>query len=107
MPRRGKAATRHARQRRAQTRPATTAPAAVPQGAPDTGEPATSDAAPVTTPRAGRAGAASGTSALSARARDEYHYVGRDLRNIGVLAVIMLAILIVAFVVSRAVGAGG
>jgi len=46
-------------------------------------------------------------SALSDRARDEYHYVTRDLRNIGILAAVMLAILIAAFVAFRAIGGGG
>ena len=109
MPRRGKAATRHARQRRADTRPSRTAAPAMPEIAAETADPTPEPVAPATTfapPRAPRAVGLTGTSALSARARDEYHYVGRDLRNIGILAAVMLVILIVAFVIFRTVGAG-
>ncbi len=40
--------------------------------------------------------AISHASALGAHAREEYHYVGRDLRNIGILVVIMFGILAAA-----------
>ena len=40
--------------------------------------------------------AISHATALGAHAREEYHYVGRDLRNIGILVVIMLAVLATA-----------
>jgi hypothetical protein len=45
-----------------------------------------------------------GPSRLSERAQQEYHYVQRDLRNIGVLVVIMAAILVVAYVVFNVMG---
>lgn len=47
-----------------------------------------------------------GPSALSERAIEEYHYVGRDLRNILTLIVIMAVLLVVAFVVFNALGIG-
>lgn len=109
MPRRGKAATRHARQRRADTRPSRAAATALPDAAPEVADatPEPTDApATFATPRARGATGLMGTSALSARARDEYHYVGRDLRNIGILAGVMLVILIVAFVIFRLAGGG-
>ena len=41
---------------------------------------------------------------LSERAIDEYHYVARDLRNIGVLLAIMIAMLLAAFVAFNVLG---
>ena len=35
---------------------------------------------------------------------DEYHYVARDLRNIGVLLAIMIAMLLAAFVAFNVLG---
>lgn len=100
MPRRGKAATRQARQRRAQARPPATAVAA----APDVVDEPELVRAPI--PRSERSEGYGGSSALSARARTEYHYVVSDLRNIGVLVAGMLAILIVALFAFRAIGIG-
>jgi hypothetical protein len=45
-----------------------------------------------------------GASRLSERAAAEYHYVGRDLRNIAVLTAIIAVILIVAWLVLPATG---
>lgn len=45
-----------------------------------------------------------GSSRLGERALEEYHYVKRDLRNIGVLLVIMIVLLIAAFVVFNVLG---
>ncbi len=45
-----------------------------------------------------------GPSRLGERAQQEYHYVIRDLRNIGVLVAVMAAILAVAFVVFNVMG---
>lgn len=45
-----------------------------------------------------------GPSRLGERAQQEYHYVVRDLRNIGVLVVIMAAILVVAFIAFNVLG---
>jgi hypothetical protein len=58
------------------------------------------------TGRTERSFATAGTSALSERARDEYHYVTRDLRNIGILAGVMLVVLAAAFVAFRTLGIG-
>jgi hypothetical protein len=45
-----------------------------------------------------------GPSRLSERAREEYHYVGRDLRNIGVLIAVMAAILLAGYLVVSITG---
>lgn len=47
-----------------------------------------------------------GSSRLSEQAHLEYHYVERDLRNIGVLVAVMLVLLIVAAIVLNAIGIG-
>ncbi|MDP9294634.1 MAG: hypothetical protein M3O90_09470 [Actinomycetota bacterium] len=46
--------------------------------------------------RPARRGSASVGSALAEAARAEYHYVGRDLRNMSVLVVIMAVLLAAA-----------
>jgi hypothetical protein len=46
---------------------------------------------------------ARGSSRLE-HAEQEYHYVKRDLRNIGVLVVVMAAVLVVAFVLFNVMG---
>ena len=43
-------------------------------------------------------------SGLSARERADYHYVERDLRNIGILTLIMAAMLLVAWLIFNATG---
>jgi len=48
--------------------------------------------------------AVAGPSRLSERAIEEYHYVRRDLRNIGVLLAIMAVVLAVAVVAFNALG---
>ncbi len=45
-----------------------------------------------------------GPSRLGEQAQQGYHYVARDLRNIGVLVVIMAAILTVAFIAFNVLG---
>jgi hypothetical protein len=35
---------------------------------------------------------------------EEYHYVKRDLRNIGVLVVVMAAVLVLAFILFNVMG---
>jgi hypothetical protein len=45
-----------------------------------------------------------GPSRLSERAIEEYHYVRRDLRNIGVLLAIMAVVLAVAVIAFNALG---
>ncbi len=118
----GKAANRKAKQRRAQRpstpprpvapvertlsedafdaepmRPTAAAPAPVAAARESVREPARK---PSRDPRAMIAG----PSRLGERAQAEYHYVTRDLRNIGVLVVVMAAILAVAFIVFNVFG---
>ena len=45
-----------------------------------------------------------GASRLSERAAAEYHYVGRDLRNIAVLTAIIVVILLAAWLILPATG---
>jgi hypothetical protein len=47
-----------------------------------------------------------GPSRLSERAIQEYHYVTRDLRNIGMLIAVMAIILVVAVIAFTALGIG-
>lgn len=47
-----------------------------------------------------------GPSRLSERAIEEYHYVARDLRNIGMLVALMAVILVVAVIAFSALGIG-
>jgi hypothetical protein len=47
-----------------------------------------------------------GASRLTEQAAAEYHYVMADLRNIGVLFVIIVALLAVAFFVIEVLGIG-
>jgi hypothetical protein len=46
-------------------------------------------------------------STLSLRERAEYHYVERDLRNIGILTALMAVLLVVAWAVFTALGLVG
>ena len=55
-------------------------------------------------PRAADPRVAVGSSRLSERAVAEYHYVGRDLRNIGILAIILAALLAVATILVNVTG---
>jgi hypothetical protein len=106
----GKAVRRRSRQRSvprgaaARPQPATPAPAAeraavesTPAVAARTAE-KTEKAAPSPSPYV------AGASRLSERARDEYHYVARDLRNIGVLVLIIAVLLGVAVFAFNALG---
>lgn len=110
----GKAANRRTRQRSAQ-RPT---PVRRPSPAPVVDEPAV-PVPPVGTPDALEAISldpprrtsppisATAGSSLTARERAEYHYVERDLRNIGVLMLIMTVLLVLAYFVFRALGIVG
>ena len=116
----GKAANRRAKQRRAQRpssppRPVAPVDATLGEDAFEA-EPMRAAAGPPPTPardsvrepsrrpsRDPRAMIA-GPSRLGERAQAEYHYVIRDLRNIGVLVVVMAAILAVAFIVFNVFG---
>lgn len=127
MARRGKAASRSARQRRrAGQRPATQR-----QPAPQSPSPSASAQATTSTSTgglgAGGSAAASartsvpaskrgsrvnprvlvaGSSRLSERAIEEYHYVRRDLRNIAILMAVMAVLLVAAVLVFSALGIG-
>ena len=112
----GKAASRRARQQRRAQRPMAPPSAAAPPPAEDVAsedradesreEPRRASAPVASTPSPARAYAAGGSS-LTVRERAEYHYVERDLRNIGILTAILFALLIAAwFVVSAIRGFG-
>ena len=107
----GKAASRRARQQRRAQRPtppqSTAAPPPVDEvmveGLADQPRPEPRRAsAPVSAPSPARAYAAGGSS-LTDRERAEYHYVERDLRNIGILTAILFALLIGAWLVTSAI----
>lgn len=108
MPRRaGKAASRRARQRAAQrgTRPAPSLPrpqadAVPPVGTPDAREAESLDPPRRTTPPP----AVAGDSRLSDRMQAEYHYVERDLRNIGIITALMIVLLLAAWAIFQALG---
>ena len=107
----GKAASRKARQRYVPKTPRPTptptpAPESVaipPVGTPDAREAVSLDpprrTAPVTY--------GVGGSTLSVRERAEYHYVERDLRNIGILSLVMAVLLAGAYFVFNALGLVG
>jgi hypothetical protein len=105
----GKAASRKARQRQVR-RPAVpsgpTAPAAGTSPAtpvPPVGTPDARAATSLNPPR--RSVRATGIgSTLTERERADYHYVERDLRNIGILTVVMVGLLAVAWVIFNATG---
>ncbi len=118
MARRGKAASRRDRQRRAQrsAAPRPGAPArplpgvvseAVEAAAEQRSVPRRVPAAPAPRPsRADPRFMVAGPSRLSERAAAEYHYVVRDLRNIGVLLAIMAVLLAAAVIGFNALGLG-
>ena len=99
----GKAASRKARQRYVPRAAARPAPAVAPEAEPAELRQATV-AAP---PRAASAASATAGSTLTVRERAEYHYVERDLRNIGILTALMAVLLLVAWVVFTATGLVG
>lgn len=104
----GKAANRRARQRPVK-RPlghVTTPPPSMP--IPPVGTPDAREAISLDPPRRSTVpyeGAAGST--LSVRERAEYHYVERDLRNIGVLLAIMVLGLVAAYFVFSQLGLVG
>ena len=112
----GKAASRRARQQRRAQRPMSPPPAAAPP--PAEGRRRRGGRRRVARGAAARIGPgrsapspvrayAGGGSSLTDRERAEYHYVERDLRNIGILTAILFALLIAAwFVVSAIRGFG-
>ena len=107
----GKAASRRARQQRRAQRPTPPPSAAAPPPAEVEAEetadvmreePRRASAPAVSAPSPARA-YASGGSSLTDRERAEYHYVERDLRNIGILTAILFALLIGAWLVTSAI----
>jgi hypothetical protein len=108
----GKAASRRARQQRRAQRPTPSPSAVAPPPAAEVEaeetaeetreEPRRASAPVVTAPSPARA-YASGGSSLTDRERAEYHYVERDLRNIGILTAILFALLIGAWFVTSAI----
>ena len=106
----GKAASRKARQRYVPKtpRPAPTpTPGGVPVppvGTPDAREAVSLDPPRRTTPVTYGVG---GGSILSTRERAEYHYVERDLRNIGILSLVMVVMLVGAYFLFDALGIVG
>ena len=105
----GKAASRKARQRNVPRtpRPAPTAAqeavAIPPVGTPDAREALSLDPPRRITPVT----YGTGGSTLSIRERAEYHYVERDLRNIGILSAVMAALLVGAYFLFNALNLVG
>ena len=107
----GKAASRRSRQRRHQRPLRPPSDAAAPsveeagleERAEESREEPRKASAPVSAPSAARAFAGGGSS-LTDRERAEYHYVERDLRNIGILTVVLFVLLIAAWFVFNALG---
>lgn len=115
----GKANSRQSRQKRQQQRssqraslqrpmePTAGADAAVSRPGAAPGVPAASPVTPARpTKPASRFEGIYGASRLSEQAHLEYHYVERDLRNIGILILVMLALLAVATLAFNLLGIG-
>jgi hypothetical protein len=98
----GKAASRKARQRQVK-RPAVPAGPTAPVAIPPIGTPDARAATSLTPPRRATSATPTG-SILTDRERAEYHYVERDLRNIGVLTVLMVVLLLAAWAAFNALG---
>jgi hypothetical protein len=99
----GKAANRKARQRYVPRTPRPAATAATP--IPPVGTPDAREASALNPPRrTAAAGARAAGSQLSSNQRAEYHYVERDLRNIGILTAVMAAMLVASWFVFNALG---
>lgn len=115
----GKAASRKARQRYVPRTPQTAAPAQRPSPADPAVEALVEPVSAVEAPpspaassapsrrRAAPVAATSAGSGLSARERADYHYVERDLRNIGVLSLVMAVLLVGAYFLFTALGLVG
>jgi hypothetical protein len=102
----GKAASRKARQRNV---PRSPRPAARPAAGavPPVGTPDAREAVSLDPPRASAPAFKSGASTLSGRERAEYHYVERDLRNIGILTAVMALLLFLAWLAFSSLGLVG
>ena len=108
----GKAANRKARQRsaaqRAATRPAGAPPAPPATAVPPVGTPDAREAVSLDPPRRVTAPVSAGLgSTLTTSERAEYHYVERDLRNIGILSAAMAVLLFLAWIAFSALGLVG
>ena len=108
----GKAANRKARQRsaaqRAATRPAAPLPAPAATPVPPVGTPDAREAVSLDPPkRVSPTRLATAGSTLTTAERAEYHYVERDLRNIGILTAVMAVLLFVAWIAFSALGLVG
>ncbi len=101
----GKAASRKARQRNVPRAPR---PAARPAAAvPPVGTPDAREAVSLDPPMPAAPAFKSGASTLSGRERAEYHYVERDLRNIGILTAVMALLLFLAWLAFSSLGLVG
>jgi hypothetical protein len=103
----GKAASRKARQRYVPKTPRPAAPALAPEtaaSAPAHSTVSRETAAADQPRRTAPVAYASTGSTLTVRERAEYHYVERDLRNIGVLSMVMVVLLIAAYFLFNALG---
>jgi hypothetical protein len=114
----GKAASRKARQRSVQQRsaqratrsapPASSLPEETAATVPPVGTPDAREAASLSPPRRVTAPLNTGKgSTLTITERAEYHYVERDLRNIGILTVVMAVLLFLAWIAFSALGLVG
>ena len=108
----GKAANRKARQRsaaqRAANRPAPGPVAPVATPVPPVGTPDAREAVSLDPPRRIAAPVTSGQgSTLTITERAEYHYVERDLRNIGILSAVMAVLLFLAWFAFSSLGISG
>jgi len=103
----GKAASRKARQRYVPKTPRPAAPAPAPETAPSAAADSTASRQTPSADQPRRTAPvayASAGSTLTVRERAEYHYVERDLRNIGVLSLVMVVLLIAAYFLFNALG---
>ena len=105
----GKAANRKARQRsaaqRAASRPAAATPPPTATPVPPVGTPDAREAVSLAPPKRVTAPVASGLgSTLTTSERAEYHYVERDLRNIGILSAAIAVLMFLAWFAFSALG---
>jgi hypothetical protein len=98
----GKAASRKARQRNVPRAPRPAPSPAAPIE--PTSSAAAAGAAEPTARRAPVPTSYAGGSTLTATERSEYHYVERDLRNIGILTAVMFGLLLAAWALFTATG---
>ena len=103
----GKAASRKARQRKVR-RPVVASPPPASTPIPPVGTPDAREAESLNPPRrVSRPVATRAGSTLSAGERSEYHYVERDLRDIGILTAAMVFLLVVGWLAFTALGLVG